>query len=68
MNENSLFISYVIIIGLYFFPFFIALGKRHHNTEAIGALNLLLGWTVLGWVGAFVWACTAVRPVERTTA
>ena len=29
----------------------------HHNGGAIFALNLLLGWTVLGWVAAFVWAC-----------
>jgi hypothetical protein len=26
---------------------------------AIGVLNFFLGWTLLGWIGALVWACTA---------
>jgi len=28
---------------------------------AILVLNLLLGWTFLGWVGALIWSLTAVR-------
>jgi len=36
---------------------------------AIGMLNLLAGWTGLGWVGALVWACTtdvgAMRPQKK---
>ena len=32
---------------------------------AIFVLNLFLGWTLLGWVGALVWAATAVRHRDR---
>ena len=46
---------------LYFIPVLVALGRLHHNTLAIFMLNLFLGWTLLGWVGALVWACTAVQ-------
>lgn len=37
-------------------------GRRHHNRQAILVLNLLLGWTILGWVGALTWAIT--RPPQ----
>jgi hypothetical protein len=42
---------------LYLVASMIAGMRSHHNGGAIFALNLLLGWTVLGWVAAFVWAC-----------
>ena len=28
------------------------------NASAITVLNLLLGWTILGWIAAMVWAHT----------
>lgn len=43
---------------LYFLPGTIASKKKKRNTTAIWMLNIFLGWTVLGWVGALVWACT----------
>jgi hypothetical protein len=41
----------------YFLPTII--GHNRHNAGAIFLLNLLLGWTVIGWVVAMVWACSA---------
>jgi predicted branched-subunit amino acid permease len=46
------------ILILYFIPFLVAQGNEHRQRPAIFILNLLLGWTVLGWVAALVWACT----------
>lgn len=43
---------------LYFLPLIVAAGRGHTNMLAIGVLNLLLGWTMIGWVVAMVWACT----------
>jgi Superinfection immunity protein len=52
----------VLIFGgffLYFLPS-IASGWRGVNrTGGIVVLNILLGWTVIGWIGALIWACTA---------
>ncbi len=42
--------------GAYLFPAFIAGFREVRNIGGIIALNVLLGWTVLGWVGALVWA------------
>ena len=43
-------------IAFYFLPTIIARRRRHRSPEAVFVLNLLLGWTLLGWVGALVWA------------
>jgi hypothetical protein len=32
--------------------------KNKKNSGAIFALNFLLGWTVIGWIGAFIWSLT----------
>ncbi len=56
-----------IIPGLlgYFLPVIIALKRDHHQTTAIFGLNLLLGWTLIGWVVSLVWALTAVKTESR---
>ncbi len=51
----------IALLVLYFLPFLVAMRRGHHNRAAIGILNLLLGWTFLGWVGALVWSATAVK-------
>lgn len=48
------------VVALYCAPGIVALARGHHNTTAIIALNLLLGWTLLGWVAALVWSFTAI--------
>jgi len=44
---------------LYFSPALIAAGRYHRNRNAIVIMNLLLGWTGLGWIMALIWAFTA---------
>jgi len=46
---------------LYFLPSI--LGKDKKDAGGIFLLNLLLGWTLVGWVAAMVWACASDRPV-----
>lgn len=45
-------------IAAYPIPGTIASWRRHPNATAIWALNLLGGWTGLGWIAALVWALT----------
>jgi hypothetical protein len=47
-----------VLLAMYFIPTIQARYRRHAKAEAITVLNLLLGWTVLGWVAALVWALT----------
>lgn len=53
------FILLALMVALYFVPTIIASMRNHTNAVAITALNLLLGWTLLGWVAALVWSLTA---------
>jgi len=46
----------IIGLGIYFLPTFVAVVEGNKNTAAILILNLLLGWTLIGWVVALVWA------------
>ena len=48
-----------LAIGIYFLPTIVGWSKR--NAGAIFVLNLLLGWTFVGWVVALVWALTYDR-------
>lgn len=60
-------LAYLLLaFGVYFAPAIVADSRGHKNKLAIGILNLLLGWTVLGWIGALVWAFTS--PGERAAA
>ena len=50
----------LIIVGLvgmlYLLPGIVAQYGDHKHAGAIWTLNILLGWTFLGWVAALVWA------------
>ena len=48
----------VLTLG-YFLPWMVAALRGKSNAWAIFWLNLLLGWTVLGWIAALVLASTA---------
>ena len=46
----------VMIVGLafYFLPTILALARRRPDTMLIFLIDLLLGWTFVGWVAALV--------------
>lgn len=46
----------VFLWAFYFVPSLIAWTRKHRSLPAIIALNILLGWTGLGWIGALVWS------------
>lgn len=41
---------------LYFLPTIIAVVRSKRDTTAILLLNFFLGWTMIGWIVALVWA------------
>lgn len=52
------FILLSVLLLIYFTPLIVAENRNHHNTLAIGVMNALLGWTLLGWAISLVWACS----------
>lgn len=51
-------LTFIFCLILYFLPTVCAAYECKKNTGAIFILNFLLGWTLLGWVIALVWAVT----------
>jgi hypothetical protein len=51
-----------VITFLYMLPWAVAATRGKSNSVAIALLNLLLGWTFIGWVAALVMACMAHQP------
>jgi hypothetical protein len=47
-----------LAVALYFIPWIVAASRGHNNVGAIAVLNILLGWTVAGWIAAMVWSMT----------
>jgi|SRR5882762_1925253 len=45
-----------VSLFIYFIPYIVARQNKKQNAGAIGALNFFLGWTLVGWVVALVWA------------
>jgi hypothetical protein len=54
----------VMLLAMYMIPTIIALLRKHRQAGAIAGLNILLGWTVLGWIGAFVWSLINSQPPQ----
>jgi hypothetical protein len=58
-----MFVAVIILTVCYFVPTIVAFSRAHHNAGAICALNIFLGWTVVGWVTALVWSLTRPAPI-----
>ena len=58
MHFPGLFFFHFFGFGfvMYFLPSIIALIKSKRDTLAIFLLNFFLGWTVIGWLVALIWA------------
>ncbi len=52
----------ILACVLYFVPTIIAWIRDHQNKIAITALNILLGWSVIGWVGSLIWSLVKSKP------
>jgi hypothetical protein len=50
-----------VALAFYLLPTIIAVLRKHQHMPAIVAVNILLGWSFLGWVAALVWALTESR-------
>lgn len=47
---------------MYFLPTILAFARNKRDVVGILLLNIFLGWTVIGWVVALVWAVKQDAP------
>ena len=65
MHVFALFFFPIFGFGfvIYFLPAIIAFARSKRDAVSILVLNLLLGWTMIGWVIALVWALRQDAPI-----
>jgi T4 superinfection immunity protein len=54
--EEWLPVGIPFLLIAYFIPVIVAIARKHRFAPVIALLNILLGWTVLGWLAAMIWA------------
>lgn len=54
------------LIFFYFLPSYIAGVRRHKNFKSILLINILTGWTFLGWAAALIWAFIDDRTIGQS--
>ena len=55
----------LVLIALYLVPAIVAAIRNAQHGDAIVLLNLLAGWTLIGWVGALILALVDSAEVGR---
>lgn len=65
--EYVLVVLLILVVGLaYMAPTLIAAKRCHRNLGSIAVINILLGWSLLGWVIALAWSFSAnVEPTAQ---
>lgn len=59
MNVLATAVFGTIVLLIYFLPSIA--GRKHPHAAGIFVLNLFLGWTVIGWIVALIWAATRMK-------
>lgn len=67
MTISFIFVA-LLAVAIYFLPAIIATKRDHPNGVSIIVLNFFLGWTLIGWVAALVWACSAAPAIVNDSA
>ena len=69
-DPMSTFLGAIIALVAYFIPTILALRRDHPKAGSIFLLNLLAGWTILGYAGALflVWNGPVVTEQDLLTA
>jgi hypothetical protein len=57
-------VGILIAIPIYLIPTIVANSRRHPNVTGVFLINLLLGWLLIGWAAALIWAVVA-EPGDR---
>ena len=54
----------LLTLSAYFLPSLIAIVRKHHNVIPIVLTNTLLGWTLIIWLVALIWAFTNQKATQ----
>jgi uncharacterized membrane protein len=46
----------ILVVIIYMLPTLIAFSREHPRRQELTVFNILLGWTLIGWIIIFLWA------------
>jgi len=46
----------VVGLGVYFVPTIVAVARKHEQTGLVFLVNVLAGWSGIGWILTLLWA------------
>jgi hypothetical protein len=56
MSDTSIIGGMALLSLIYLYPTIIAMRRSHKREVSIAVVNIFLGWTVIGWGTALIWA------------
>jgi len=64
--DNTIFmVELLLALILYMLPTLIAFARDVPQRFLINVLNIILGWTLIGWIVCFLWALMAETETEE---
>lgn len=51
----------VLMFVSYMLPTIVAACRPHPSRLGVCVLNIVAGWTMVGWIAAFIWACAQTK-------
>jgi hypothetical protein len=59
IGNTTTILMVLAIVLLYMLPTLIAFGRAYPRRQDVALVNILLGWTLIGWFVVFLWAALA---------
>ncbi len=67
MDHTIFVIELIVVVILYMLPTLIAYARDIPQRKTVTVVNIVFGWTLVGWVIAFIWALMAQTSPEEQT-
>lgn len=62
---TSLIFIIIITVLIYFIPTIVCLIRKHTYKFYIIFLNIILGWTLIGWIASLIWSFIDNKKTEK---
>jgi hypothetical protein len=59
LGNTTTILLLLAVVALYLLPTLIAFGREHPHRQDVALVNILFGWTLIGWIAVFLWASLA---------
>jgi T4 superinfection immunity protein len=66
MYDNTIFVIILMLcVIIYMLPTLIAYARDIPRRQAVTVVNIIFGWTLIGWFITFLWASLAATSVDE---